>query len=162
MIKNAAYSSTSAWEQKSKPIKWEMNTKAIYSKSREEMTNKDSPWNKEYLLKVELDFLFPKAILATDLEELVREKENQLEDASLDKISVFYLWQLSKREKKIFQELLIKIFQEDWGQREYQKSEDYLIWKKLIASNWSKKPLWEELGLVWLENKDKKLLKFNA
>ena len=51
------------------------------------MINKVSQWNKELCLKEELDYFFVKDIAHMAQKELEKEKENQLEDVLLDKIS---------------------------------------------------------------------------
>lgn len=106
-------------------------------------------------LREELDFYSTRTKNVLDLEELVKEKENLLEDVLLVMILLFSHYPSPKKVKMKFQDWPILISQDIWVLKEPTKSENYSPLKKM-KSVWSKNTSSEEHGLPLMERLDKK------
>jgi hypothetical protein len=143
-IISAEFSFKKEWDNKSKLIAWEKNSRVTSLKSTVDLIKMDSLWSKVSSQTEESDFSSPQVLLDTEPKEKDKEREDQLEDALSATTSKPSQSLSLKKEKNKFRDLLIQLNQEDLAQKEPATSENYMVSKSKKVKTHQSPQLWSK------------------
>ena len=127
MIISAEYSLKKEWDNKSKPIHWEMNSRDTFSRLLVAMMVTDLPWSKVSSLTQDLNSFLLQEPADTEPREPEKEKENLSEDALSALILKISQSPSSRKVNNKSRALPTPPSQEDWVPKEPTTSESSTV-----------------------------------